>query len=67
MGFFDSLGEAVKYAGEKARKFNDEAYQWRDRLEGKSVEELRKIAASGTPVAKRMGACMLLKEMGYGK
>ena len=67
MGFFDSLGEAVKKTGEMARKFNDETYQWRDRLEGKSVEELRKIAASGTPHAKRRGACLLLKEMGYGE
>ncbi len=32
----------------------------------KSVEELKRIAQTGSPTSKRMGACLLLKEMGYG-
>lgn len=37
-----------------------------NRLQGKSVEELKRIAQTGSPVSKKMGACLLLREMGYG-
>ena len=44
----------------------NEAYEWKDRIQGKSVEELKRIAQTGSPVSKKMGACLLLREMGYG-
>lgn len=62
MGFFDLLGAAAN----KLKETNNEAYEWKSRLQGKSVEELKRIAQTGSPTSKRMGACLLLKEMGYG-
>lgn len=66
MGFWDALGTAAGKAVKKMTDTNNEAYEWKDRLQGKSVEELKRIAQAGSPVSKKMGACLLLREMGYG-
>ena len=66
MGFWDALGTAAGKAVKKMADTSNEAYEWKDRLQGKSVEELKRIAQKGSPVAKKMGACLLLREMGYG-
>lgn len=66
MGFFDSLGSAFGAAAGHAVKTTQEAQEWKERLRGKSPEELKNIARTGSPTAKKMGAVLLLKEMGYG-
>ncbi len=66
MGFWDALGTAAGKAVKKMADTKNEAYEWKDRLQGKSVEELKRIAQTGSPVSKKMGACLLLREMGYG-
>ena len=66
MGFWDALGTAAGKTVKKVADTNKEAYEWKDRLQGKSVEELKRIAQTGSPVSKKMGACLLLREMGYG-
>ena len=66
MGFWDALGTAAGKAVKKVADTNKEAFEWKDRLQGKSVEELKRIAQTGSPVSKKMGACLLLREMGYG-
>ena len=66
MGFWDALGTAAGNAVKKMKDTNDEAYEWKDRLQGKSVDELKRIVQTGYPVSKKMGAMLLLKEMGYG-
>lgn len=66
MGFWDALGTAAGNAVKKMKDTNDEAYEWKDRLQGKSADELKRIVQTGYPVSKKMGAMLLLKEMGYG-
>ena len=66
MGFWDALGTAAGKAVKKVNNTNKEAYEWKDRLQGKSIDELKRIAQTGYPVSKKMGAMLLLKEMGYG-
>ncbi len=66
MGFFDSLGSAFGAAAGHMAKTTQEANEWKERLRGKSPDELKSIARTGSPVAKKMGAALLLKEMGYG-
>ncbi|AGT43366.1 hypothetical protein TPE_0870 [Treponema pedis str. T A4] len=36
---------------------NKEAYEWKDRLQGKSVYELKRIAQTGSPVSKKWELC----------
>ena len=64
MGFWDALGTAAGKAVKKVNNTNKEAYEWKDRLQGKSIDELKRIAQTGYPVSKKMGAMLLLKEMG---
>ena len=59
MGFWDALGTAAGKAVKKMADTKNEAYEWKDRLQGKSVEELKRIAQTGSPVSKKMGACLL--------
>lgn len=66
MGFWDALGTAAGKAVKAMKDTNNEAYEWKDRLQGKSVDELKRILQTGSPMSKRMGAMLLLKEMGYG-
>ena len=66
MGFGDVLGRAVGKVIKAIKATNNEAYEWKDRLQGKSVDELKRILQTGSPMSKRMGAMLLLKEMGYG-
>lgn len=64
MGFF---GDMLSSGFESLKNLNSEAQMWKERLEGKSDEELRYIAQNGSPTAKKVGASMLLKERGYGR
>lgn len=66
MGFFDSLGSALGSAVGHATKAMQEVEDWKERLRGTSPGELKDIAQRGSPVSKKMGAALLLKEMGYG-
>lgn len=41
-----------------------EKRKWEEKLAGKSVTELKKIAITGIPMAKKLAAISLLKDMG---
>ncbi len=59
------LGDFLKSASGKLEKLNGESLEWKAKLSDKSDEELRQIAKTGSPTAKRLGAAALLKDRGY--
>ncbi len=59
------LGDFLKSASGKLEKLNGESLEWKAKLSDKSDEELRQIAKTGYPTAKRLGAAALLKDRGY--
>ncbi|MBO6130746.1 MAG: hypothetical protein J6P28_02150 [Treponema sp.] len=66
MGIWDALCAAGSKVNKYLEKQDQETKMWIGRLQGKSVQELKRIAQTGSPVSKKLAACQILKQNGYG-
>lgn len=64
MGFWDSLGEGLKKASDKANNHNQEVSRYMDYYSGYSTSDLKKEGKRGGSLAKKSAILKLLRERG---